>query len=144
MTINVTTDPADSFWDKTYGHVPFSFSSYGYRPFFAQWLNSFAAYNSYETKWGNDTSKQATKLVYKAAATFDPEKRKEIAFQAQKLPLGRRGLYRLVLQGADRRALPEGEGAQGVRVPVPRVVPLLGCVARVTEPALSARDAAGR
>jgi peptide/nickel transport system substrate-binding protein len=85
VTINVTTDPADSFWDKTYGHVPFSFSSYGYRPFFAQWLNSFAAYNSYETKWDNDASKQATKLVYKAAATFDAKKRKEIAFQAQKL-----------------------------------------------------------
>ena len=76
VKLEVVTDPADSFWDKTYGHVPFAFSSYGYRPFFAQWLNSFAAYNSYETKWDDAAAKQATKLVYKAAATYDPAKRK--------------------------------------------------------------------
>jgi peptide/nickel transport system substrate-binding protein len=85
IKLDVVTDPADSFWDKTYGHVPFAFSSYGYRPFFAQWLNSFAAYNSYETKWDDAAAKQATKLVYKAAATYDPAKRKDVAFAAQKI-----------------------------------------------------------
>ena len=85
VKINVVNEAADSFWDKVYGHVSFAFSSYGYRPFFAQWLNSFVQYNSYETKWNDASAKKAHKLVLQAASTFDPQRRKETAFEAQKL-----------------------------------------------------------
>ena len=42
-------DPADTFWDNTWGVAPFTFSSWGYRTFFTQWLQSFVSYNAQET-----------------------------------------------------------------------------------------------
>jgi len=85
IKLTVANDPADSFWDKVYGNVPFTFSSWGYRPFFAQWLQSFVSWNALETKWADASQKKASHLVYKAAATVDASKRKELAWEAQKL-----------------------------------------------------------
>lgn len=85
VKLTVQSDPADSYWDKVYGSVPFAFSSWGYRPFFAQWLQSFVSWNSLETKWADKSQHKASRLVYKAAATANPTVRKELAFEAQKL-----------------------------------------------------------
>ncbi len=84
INIEVQKDPADTFWSQTYGKVPFTFSSWGYRPFFAQWMAAFVAFNSDETKWSNDVAKAANDLVYKAAATGDAALKKELVFEAQK------------------------------------------------------------
>jgi peptide/nickel transport system substrate-binding protein len=85
VKLTVSNDPADSYWDKVYGNVTFAFSSWGYRPFFAQWLQSFVSWNAVETKWADESQKKASRLVYKAAATVDPGRRKELAWAAQKL-----------------------------------------------------------
>ena len=130
VKINVVNEAADSFWDKVYGHVPFAFSSYGYRPFFAQWLNSFVQYNSYETKWNDASAKKAHKLVLQAASTFDPQRRKETGSRPE-APVGRWRFHHLLLQGADRRPCSQRSWGAGVRVPVPRLVPLLGRLARL-------------
>ena len=65
--------------------APFTFSSWGYRTFFTQWLQSFVSYNAQETRWNDASQKRASRLVYKAAATGDPTKRQELALAAQKL-----------------------------------------------------------
>jgi peptide/nickel transport system substrate-binding protein len=85
VNVTIQQDPADTFWDNTWGVAPFTFSSWGYRSFFTQWLQSFVSYNAQETRWNDASQKKASRLVYKAAATGDPQKRKELAFAAQKL-----------------------------------------------------------
>ncbi|MDH4104365.1 MAG: ABC transporter substrate-binding protein, partial [Thermoleophilia bacterium] len=85
MNINVVKDPADTFWSNTWGVAPFTFSSWGYRPFFPQWLQSFVSFNAQETRWNDKYQKQASRLVYKAAATADVKRQKALALQAQRL-----------------------------------------------------------
>jgi len=82
--INFTTQqhPTDSFWSDVYGKVSFCFSSWGWRPFLAQWIQSFEAYNGDETNWVN---KRATELVAEVASTVDEAKRTELAAEAQQL-----------------------------------------------------------
>ena len=58
----------------------FTHSSWGYRPFFPQWLQSFQAFNKEETNW---TNAKANKLVQQAVATVDDAKRTDLAHQAQ-------------------------------------------------------------
>ena len=45
VKLDLQTVPASTFWDTTYGHQPFTFSSWGYRGFFTQWLQSFVSFN---------------------------------------------------------------------------------------------------
>ena len=85
VKVTIQQDPADTFWDNTWGVAPFTFSSWGYRTFFTQWLQSYVSYNAQETRWNNASQKKASRLVYKAAATGDPARRKSLAFAAQKL-----------------------------------------------------------
>ena len=85
VKVTIQQDPADTFWDNTWGVAPFTFSSWGYRTFFTQWLQSFVSYNAQETRWNNASQKKASRLVYKAAASGDAERRKNLAFAAQKL-----------------------------------------------------------
>ena len=85
VKVTVQQDPADTFWDNTWGVAPFTFSSWGYRSFFTQWLQSFVSYNAQETRWNDASQRRASRLVYKAAATGDPQKRQQLAFAAQKL-----------------------------------------------------------
>jgi peptide/nickel transport system substrate-binding protein len=85
VKLTVQRDPADTYWDNTYGVAPFHFTSYGYRGFFTQWLQSFVSYNAYETRWNNRSQQRAARLVYRAAATADARKRKDLAFEAQRL-----------------------------------------------------------
>ena len=85
VKVTIQKDPADTFWDNTWGVAPFTFSSWGYRGFFTQWLQSFVSYNAQETRWNDAAQHRASRLVYKAAATADLKKRKELAFAAQKL-----------------------------------------------------------
>lgn len=85
VKLSVRKDPADTFWDKTWGVAPFTFSSWGYRGFFTQWQQSFTAYNKEETNWVNDKATKAARLVSQAAATGDLAKRKELAAKAQLL-----------------------------------------------------------
>jgi peptide/nickel transport system substrate-binding protein len=80
VTVNKT--PVDNFWSSVYGHHAFCQSSWGYRPFFAQWVQSFSTYNADETNWVNA---RAMQLVTQAAATVDPVKRKLLAHEAQRL-----------------------------------------------------------
>ena len=68
INVEIQKDPADTFWSQTYGKVPFTFSSWGYRPFFAQWMAAFVAFNDYETKWKNDVAKNAHARVVEAAS----------------------------------------------------------------------------
>ena len=76
VKVTIQQDPADTFWDNTWGVAPFTFSSWGYRTFFTQWLQSFVSYNAQETRWNDASQKKASRLVYKAAATGDPTRRK--------------------------------------------------------------------
>ena len=85
VKVTVRKDPADTFWDKTWGVAPFTFSSWGYRGFFTQWQQSFTAYNVEETNWTNAKATRAARLVADAAATGDLAKRKALAAQAQRL-----------------------------------------------------------
>jgi peptide/nickel transport system substrate-binding protein len=85
VTINVKTAPAATFWDTTYGHQPFTFSSWGYRSFLTQWGQSFSSYNKEETQWGDAKQRQASKLVDAVAATSDAAKQKQYALEAQRL-----------------------------------------------------------
>jgi peptide/nickel transport system substrate-binding protein len=85
VKLTVRKDPADTFWDKTWGVAPFTFSSWGYRGFFTQWQQSFTAYNKEETNWTNDKANRASRLVSQAAATGDLARRKVLASQAQRL-----------------------------------------------------------
>ena len=88
-------------------------------------------YNSYETKWNDASAKKAHKLVLQAASTFDPQRRKEIAFEAQKLLWDDGGfIISFFKEPIDGLASQRSRSA-GVRVPVPRVVPLLGRLARL-------------
>ena len=83
--MQIKKEPTDTFWSQTYGKVPFTFSSWGYRPFFAQWLAAFVAFNNEETKWTNDIAKTAYQHVLDAAATADEARRTELAHEAQRL-----------------------------------------------------------
>ena len=85
VKVTIQQDPADTFWDNTWGVAPFTFSSWGYRSFFTQWLQSFVSYNAQETRWNNASQKKASRLVYKAAATGDAQRRTNLTFAAQKL-----------------------------------------------------------
>ena len=78
VKVTIQQDPADTFWDNTWGVAPFTFSSWGYRTFFTQWLQSFVSYNAQETRWNDASQKKASRLVYKAAATGDPARRKAL------------------------------------------------------------------
>ena len=77
-------DPADTFWDNTWGVAPFTFSSWGYRAFFTQWLQSFVSFNKQETRW-NSSRRSASRLVYRAAATGDAARQKNTRCEAQRL-----------------------------------------------------------
>ena len=85
ITINVKTAPAATFWDTTYGHQPFTFSSWGYRSFLTQWVQSFSSYNKQETQWSDGSRQRASKLVNAAAATSDVARQKQYAGDAQRL-----------------------------------------------------------
>lgn len=85
VKVNVTRVPADTFWTNTWGVQPFTFSSWGYRPLFAQWLQSFVSFNAEETKWADKHQQRASRLIYRAAATADEERRRALVFEAQKL-----------------------------------------------------------
>jgi peptide/nickel transport system substrate-binding protein len=85
INLEVQKDPTETFWSETYGKVPFTFSSWGYRPFFAQWMAAFVAFNDSETNWTNDVAQKATGLVLQAAGTGDAAKKTELAHEAQKL-----------------------------------------------------------
>ena len=80
VSVSVKKHPVDSFWSNVYGKSAFTHSSWGYRPFFPQWLQSYQAFNKEETNW---TNPKANKLVQKAVATVDDAKRKELAHEAQ-------------------------------------------------------------
>lgn len=119
VKVTVQKDPADTFWDNTWGVAPFTFSSWGYRSFFTQWLQSFVSYNAQETKWNDASQKKASRLVYKAAATADPKRRKALAVAAQQLQWDDGGYiipyFKQTLDGATSRV-------QGV---TPHVFPAL-------------------
>ena len=85
INLNVQTAPAATFWSNTWGVQPFTFSSWGYRPFFAQWVQSFASFNPQETQWKDSSQHKASRLVYAAAATADHAKQKEWTAEAQQL-----------------------------------------------------------
>jgi peptide/nickel transport system substrate-binding protein len=85
LNLSVEQAPAATFWSNTWGVQPFTFSSWGYRPFFAQWMQSFVSFNAQETKWNNSNQAQASRLVYKAAATSDLAKQKRLTHLAQEL-----------------------------------------------------------
>lgn len=85
VNVNVQTVPASTFWSQTWGRVPFTFSSWGYRPFFTQWVQSFASFNAKETRWNDPSQIKAAHLVYKAAATGDPAKQKRYTSAAQEI-----------------------------------------------------------
>jgi peptide/nickel transport system substrate-binding protein len=85
VKVNVETVPSSSFWDTTWGHQPFTFSSWGYRSFFTQWVQSFASFNKEETQWNNSKQHRASRLVYAAAATSDKAKQKRYTAEAQRL-----------------------------------------------------------
>ena len=80
VKVTVKKHPVDSFWSAVYGKSAFTHSSWGYRPFFPQWLQSFQAFNKEETNW---TNAKANKLVRQAVATVDVAKRTELAHEAQ-------------------------------------------------------------
>ncbi|MDX6563782.1 MAG: peptide/nickel transport system substrate-binding protein [Gaiellales bacterium] len=80
VKVTVKKHPVDSFWSAVYGKSAFTHSSWGYRPFFPQWLQSFQAFNKEETNW---TNAKANKLVQQAVATVDDAKRTDLAHQAQ-------------------------------------------------------------
>ena len=85
VKLDLQTVPASTFWDTTYGHQPFTFSSWGYRGFFTQWLQSFVSFNKDETAWNDASQKRASRLVYKAAATSDKAIQKRHTHDAQQL-----------------------------------------------------------
>ncbi len=82
VKVTVKKHPVDSFWSQVYGKVSFGYSDWGYRPFLAQWIQSYSTYNKDETDWQNA---QAKKLIDEVAATPDFEKRKQLALEAQQL-----------------------------------------------------------
>jgi peptide/nickel transport system substrate-binding protein len=85
VNLTVAKDPADTFWSETYAVAPFTFSSWGYRPFFTQWQQSFVSFNGDETRWNDRFQQRAHRLVYKAAATANKAKQTEYALEAQQL-----------------------------------------------------------
>jgi peptide/nickel transport system substrate-binding protein len=85
VKLEVQQAPAATFWTNTWGVQPFTFSSWGYRPFFAQWVQSFYSFNTQETKWNNSKQKTASRLVYAAAATSDRAKQRRLTEHAQEL-----------------------------------------------------------
>ncbi|HEY1366829.1 MAG TPA: ABC transporter substrate-binding protein [Gaiellaceae bacterium] len=85
VKVSVETVPASSFWDTTWGHQPFTFSSWGYRSFFTQWVQSFASFNAEETQWNDAKQRRASRLVYAAAATSNKAKQKALTAEAQQL-----------------------------------------------------------
>jgi peptide/nickel transport system substrate-binding protein len=85
VKLSVQKDPADTFWSNTWGVAPFTFSSWGYRPFFTQWLQSFVSFNKEETRWNNASQKRASRLVYRAAATGDKNRQRALVQEAQRL-----------------------------------------------------------
>jgi peptide/nickel transport system substrate-binding protein len=82
VTISVKKHPVDPFWSNVYGKSAFTHSSWGYRPFFPQWLQSYQAYNKDETNW---TNARANKLVNQAVATVSLSKRIALAHAAQSI-----------------------------------------------------------
>ncbi|MFN8224243.1 MAG: ABC transporter substrate-binding protein [Gaiellales bacterium] len=85
MNVNVVRDPTDTFWTKTWGVAPFTFSAWSYRPFYAQWLQSFVSYNAEETRWNDRYQKRASRLVYRSAATSNEAQRRGLTREAQRL-----------------------------------------------------------
>ncbi len=85
IKLNLQTAPAATFWDTTWGVQPFTFSSWGYRPFYAQWLQSYVSYNAQETRWHDSSQARASRMVYKAAATSDTAKQRQLTADAQQL-----------------------------------------------------------
>jgi peptide/nickel transport system substrate-binding protein len=85
VKLDVQTVPEATFWDTTYGHQPFTFSSWGYRGFFTQWLQSFVSFNKDETAWNSAKQKRASRLVYRAAATSNKARQKQYTLDAQRL-----------------------------------------------------------
>lgn len=85
LKLTVEQAPSSTFWSQTWGVQPFTFSSWGYRPFFSQWVQSFVSFNAQETKWNNSSQQQASRMVYRAAATSDTAKQKRLTSAAQEL-----------------------------------------------------------
>jgi peptide/nickel transport system substrate-binding protein len=85
VKVNIQQVPASTFWTDTWGKQPFTFSSWAYRPFFSQWLQSFYSFNPQETQWNDAKQHTASRLVYAAAATSDKAKQKELTAKAQQL-----------------------------------------------------------
>jgi peptide/nickel transport system substrate-binding protein len=85
VSVTVSKQPADSYWTSTYGKKPFAFSAWGYRPFLAQWLQSYSVFNKDETFWANAAARKANSIVRQLAATADPGKRRELAHEAQRI-----------------------------------------------------------
>lgn len=82
VKVQVKKHPVDSYWSETYGKTPFQYTDFGYRPFFAQWNQSFQSLNETETNWSNP---EAERLFDLAIAETDEARRKEIAFELQEV-----------------------------------------------------------
>jgi peptide/nickel transport system substrate-binding protein len=82
VKVTIKKAPVDNFWSSVYGKTSFCQSSWGYRPFFAQWIQSFSTYNKDETNWKNA---RASALVARAAGTTNPAQRKRLAVEAQRI-----------------------------------------------------------
>jgi peptide/nickel transport system substrate-binding protein len=82
VKLTVKKHPVDSFWSRVYGNETMCYSDWAWRPFLAQWVQSFSASNKQETNWSDPRAK---KLFDEAAATADPAKRAEVAGEAQQI-----------------------------------------------------------
>ena len=120
VKLTVTTDPADSFWDKAYGHVPFSFSSIRVPPV----LRSVAQLVRRVQRVRDEVGQRREQAGHEAGLPGRQDVRSG-ASQGDRLPgaedpVGRRRLHRRVLQGAHRRALAKVKGLK------PYAFPFLG------------------
>jgi peptide/nickel transport system substrate-binding protein len=108
VKVSVKKHPVDSFWSNVYGKSAFTHSSWGYRPFFPQWLQSYQAFNKEETNW---TNARANKLVQQAVATVDLAKRTELAHEAQAIEWNQGGY---VIWGFQQRLDGLSKNVQGL------------------------------
>lgn len=85
IKLKVRSVSADSYWSSVYGVDSFDYSSWGYRTFFPQWVQSYVSYNVDETNWKDASAATANKLVKEAASTTDVARQRRLAGDAQKL-----------------------------------------------------------
>ena len=120
IKVDIRKVPADSYWSDVYGKQPFAFSSWGYRPLLAQWVQSFRVWNKEETNWTDPSAQRANDLIRQVAATVDENRRKELAHQAQEI-LWQEGGYIIPYFKSPVDAL-----SPSVRGLVPHPFPFLG------------------